>query len=154
MKKRFFEDVQIGEAETSMGRTITETDIVNFAALSGDYNSIHTDAEFAKNTAAGQRLAHGLLVTSIAFGLYSRTEFSSMLSPNLVALKGLKNWSFRKPVFIGDTIRIRIEVIDKEDYGKPDRARITLHRDVLNQRDEVVASGETDLVVKKRPAEA
>lgn len=136
----------MGEEYVSPGRTVTEADIVLFAGLSGDYNIIHTDAEFMKTSIFGERIAHGLLGLAIQSGLLTR----AMQPYATIAFAGLK-WKFRNPVKIGDTIHVRGKVIGKVESPKPDRGVITLARTVLNQRGEVVQEGETDLVVERRP---
>jgi len=103
-----FEDFAIGDTGTSVGRTVTETDIVNFAALSGDWNQIHTDVEFAAGTMYKERIAHGLLVLSIASGLAVRMGF---MEGTVQAFMGL-DWQFRGPTKIGDTVRVRLDRID------------------------------------------
>ncbi len=144
--RRYFEDIQLGEECESPGRTVTETDIVIFAGLSGDYNVLHTDAEFMKRSIFGERIAHGLLGLAIQAGLFTRaTQPYATL-----AFVGLR-WKFKGPIKIGDTIRLRAKVVAKKETGKPDGGLITVQRTVLNQRDEVVQEGETDLMVEKRP---
>jgi acyl dehydratase len=144
--RRYFEEIEMGEEYVSPGRTVTEADIVLFAGLSGDYNIIHTDAEFMKTSIFGERIAHGLLGLAIQSGLLTR----AMQPYATIAFAGLK-WKFRNPVKIGDTIHVRGKVIGKVESPKPDRGVITLARTVLNQRGEVVQEGETDLVVERRP---
>jgi acyl dehydratase len=142
---RVFEDIEVGEEYESPGRTITETDIVIFAGLSGDYNVLHTDAEFMKQSIFGERIAHGLLGLAIQAGLFTRaTQPYASAAPS-----GLR-WKFKGPIKIGDTIRVRARVMAKRETGKPDRGLVTLERRVLNQRDEVVQEGETDLLVERR----
>jgi acyl dehydratase len=143
--RRFFDDIEVGEAYESPGRTVTETDIVMFAGLSGDYNVLHTDAEFMKQSIFGERIAHGLLGLSIQAGLFTRATqpFATL------AFVGLR-WKFKGPIKIGDTIRLRATVLKKQETSKPDRGLITLERVVLNQRGEVVQEGETDLLVERR----
>jgi acyl dehydratase len=145
--RRYYEEIEVGEAYESPGRTVTETDIVLFAGLSGDYNVLHTDAEFMKSSLFGERIAHGLLVLAIQSGLFSRATKAYAT----LALAGMR-WRFKAPVKIGDTVRLRARVLAKHDDGKPDRGLVTLQRTVVNQRDEVVQEGETDLVVEKRGA--
>jgi acyl dehydratase len=144
--RRYFDDIEVGEEYESPGRTVTETDIVIFAGLSGDYNILHTDAEFMKQSIFGERIAHGLLGLSIQAGLFTRAT----LPYATIALAGLR-WKFKGPIKIGDTIRVRARVSAKKDTDKPDRGVVTLERRVLNQRDEVVQEGETDLMVERRP---
>ncbi len=144
--RRYFDDIQPGEEYESPGRTVTETDIVIFAGLSGDYNVLHTDAELMKHSIFGERIAHGLLGLAIQAGLFTRaTQAYATL-----AFAGLR-WKFKGPIKIGDTIKLRAKVIAKKETGKPDRGLITLERTVLNQRGEVVQEGETDLIVERRP---
>ena len=145
--RRYFDEIQIGETYESPGRTVTEADIVLFAGLSGDYNVVHTDAEFMKTSIFGERIAHGLLGLSIQSGLLTRwmAPYASL------GVAGLR-WKFKNPIKIGDTIRVRAEVTGKKESDTPDRGIVTLARIVVNQRDEVVQEGETDLMVERRPA--
>ena len=144
--RRYFDEIVLGEEYESPGRTVTESDIVMFAGLSGDYNVLHTDAEFMKQSIFGERIAHGLLCLAIQSGLFSRAT-----APYATLAFGGLRWKFKVPVKIGDTIRLKAKVTGKKDLSKPDRGLITLQRTVLNQRDEVVQQGETDLIVEKRP---
>jgi acyl dehydratase len=145
--RRWFEEIEIGEASESPGRTVTEADIVIFAGLSGDYNVLHTDAEFMKSSTFGERIAHGLLGLSIQSGLFTRGGI-----PYATLGIGSLRWKFKGPIKIGDTIRVRARVTAKQDGPKADRGLVTVERQVLNQRDEVVQEGETDLIVQRRPA--
>lgn len=147
----FFEDMNIGDTVVSAGRTITEADIVNFAGLSGDYNTLHTDAEYAKKSIAGERLAHGLLPLVIGSGLFTRTPYNMALMESLTAFTEIRSWKFKKPVLIGDTVRVEAEVLEKND-SKPERssAKVVIRRSILNQRDEIVQTGEFILLIKKK----
>ena len=144
-ERRYFDEIALGEEYESPGRTVTETDIVIFAGLSGDYNVLHTDAEFMKSSIFGERIAHGLLGLAIQAGLFTRATPAYAT----LAFVGLR-WKFKAPIKIGDTIRVRARVAAKREAEKPDRGLITLERRVLNQRDEVVQEGETDLMVERR----
>ncbi len=144
--RRYFDDIQLGEEYESPGRTVTETDIVIFAGLSGDYNVLHTDAELMKQSIFGERIAHGLLGLAIQSGLFSRAT-QAYATLGAVGLR----WKFKGPIKIGDTIRLRAKVVARKDAGEPDRGLVTVQRTVLNQRDEVVQEGETDLLVERRP---
>src|SRR5262249_3155982 len=95
----YFDDVEVGQEWRSLGRTITETDIVNFAGLSGDFNPIHIDHQFARTTPFRRPIAHGLLVFSIASGL-------GLFAPPMrtLAILSIREWHFKAPVFPGDTI--------------------------------------------------
>jgi acyl dehydratase len=142
---RYFEDIEVGEEYESPGRTVTETDIVMFAGLSGDFNVLHTDAEFMKRSAFGERIAHGLLGLAMQSGLLTR----GMRPYATTAFSGLK-WRFKAPIKIGDTIRVRARVVAKREAPQPDGGLVVLNRTVLNQRDEVVQEGETELTVQRR----
>jgi acyl dehydratase len=140
-----FEDIQVGAEYVSPGRTVTEADIVIFAGLSGDYNVLHTDAEYMKASIFGERIAHGLLGLSIQHGLLDR----GMPAWAGLTLEGLR-WKFKGPIRIGDTIRVRARVAGKREGDKPDRGIVTVERQVLNQRGEVVQEGETEHLVEGR----
>jgi acyl dehydratase len=143
--RRYFEEIEVGEEYLSPGRTVTEADIVIFAGLSGDYNVLHTDAEFMKDSIFGERIAHGLLGLSIQSGLLSR----GMRPYATLAFLGLR-WKFKGPIRIGDTIRVKAKVIAKRETSKPTQGIVTLERQVLNQKGEVVQEGETDVMVARR----
>jgi acyl dehydratase len=145
--RRFFDDIEVGEEYESPGRTVTEADIVLFAGVSGDYNVVHTDAELMKTSSFGERIAHGLLVLSMQAGLLARA-----MRPNAKITSAALRRKFKGPIKIGDTIRVRAKVIAKKDGPEPDRGLVTLSRTILNQRDEVVQEGETDLIVERGPA--
>ncbi len=144
--RQYFEEIQVGDEYLSPGRTVTEADIVAFAGLSGDYNVLHTDAEFMRTSIFGERIAHGLLGLAIQSGLGMR----AMPRPwATLAFLGVR-WRFKGPIKIGDTIKVRIKVVDKRETSKPDRGIVVLQRVIVNQRGEVVQEGETDIMVERR----
>jgi acyl dehydratase len=145
--RQYLEDIQVGDEYLSPGRTVTEADIVAFAGLSGDYNVLHTDAEYMRTSIFGERIAHGLLGLAIQSGLGSRAMARPFAT---LAFLGLR-WRFKGPIKIGDTIRVRIKVTGKRETSKPDRGIVVIQRSVLNQRGEVVQEGETDVMVERRP---
>src|SRR5207302_7217143 len=132
----FFDDVTVGQEWESLGRTVTQADIVNFAGLSGDFNPIHLDHEFAKTTLFRQPVAHGLLVFSMASGL-------AVNSPPMrtLAFLSIRDWQFREPIFIGDTIRVRTTVLEKELRARGRRGAITWERKLVNQSGKVAQEG-------------
>ena len=144
----FFNDVEVGQEWETQGRTVTQADIVNFAGLSGDYNPIHMDHEFAKRSHFQQPIAHGLLVQSIASGLSTHLPLM-----RTVALLSVREWHSRGPVFIGDTIRVKIKVLDKEIRGKGRRGSITWQRQIVNQADRIVQEGISVTLVECRAAD-
>jgi acyl dehydratase len=143
---QYFEDIQVGDEYLSPGRTITEADIVAFAGLSGDYNVLHTDAEFMKSSIFGERIAHGLLGLAVSSGLGARAVARPFAT---LAFLGLR-WRFKGPIKIGDTIKVRMKVTDKKETSKPDRGIVTIQRSVLNQRGELVQEGDTELMIERR----
>jgi len=143
----YIEDFKAGQELTTAARTVTEADVVAFAGLSGDYNSLHTDAEYAKGTQFGQRIAHGMLAFSIATGLGVRT---GVLDGTVLAFLGIEDWKFLKPVFIGDTIRLRWTVTEARLSSKPGSGVLKRRMEILNQRGEVVQTGTTAALVKSR----
>lgn len=144
--KVYLEDFEEGQKTTTPGKTITEADVVNFASLSGDWNELHTNAEYMKDSPFGERIAHGLLTVSIASGLTNRTE----ISPNVVAFLGIDNLRFLNPVFIGDTIKVESEVLE----ARPSESRegvgiLRTKNTVKNQKDEDVATWETSVMIER-----
>lgn len=144
----YFEDCTPGYTVTSAGRTISESDIMQFAGLSGDWNAIHVDAEYAKGSLFGERVAHGLLGLSIASGLAMQLGF---LDRTVEAFTTL-DWKFRTPIKIGDTIHMTAEVAKKKAMpGGGSGGFVTLNVTVKNQRGETVQRGEWTVVVKGKP---
>jgi 3-hydroxybutyryl-CoA dehydratase len=146
---RYFEEFELGHTVVSAGRTITETDVVNFAGLSGDYNQIHTDAEFAKGTFFGRRVAHGLLVLSIATGLAAQLGF---IEGTVIAFREL-TWKFSRPVFIGDTVHLQAKVTELKPLPRLGGGAVILQAAVINQDGDSVARGLWNALIATRPAE-
>lgn len=142
-----FDDVEIGQEFESHGRTLTETDIVNFAGLSGDFNAIHMDHEFAKTTPFRRPIAHGLLVFSIGSGLGVNCP-----AMRTIAFLGIKEWNFLGPVFIGDTLHMKSRVLEKHVRGRGRRGEIVWLRSIVNQEKKVVQEGRIITVVEARQA--
>lgn len=140
----YYENVEVGQVWISPARTITETDVINFAAITGDFNPLHVDQLFASGTHFGRRIAHGLLGLSWVAGLGSH-------SPNMktVALLSVQQWTFLKPLAFGDTVHVRTEVKDKSMSGRR-YGRILWHRSLINQRDEVTQEGIFETVVETK----
>jgi acyl dehydratase len=146
----YFEDVEVGSTFTTLRRTITEADIVNFAGVSGDFNPLHMDAEFAKESLFGQRVAHGVLVLGVATGL---RQGIGLFDGTLMGLLELRTWRFLAPVFIGDTVRVETEIVELRPTSKPDRGVMTQRISVLKQDGTVVQEGElVALLKRKEPA--
>ncbi len=143
---RYFEEFEVGTRLITAARTITESDIVTFAGLTGDFNQIHTDAVFAAEGGFGQRVAHGLLVQSIATGLAVQSGF---IEGTVLAFRELSA-KFSLPVFIGDTIHVTLEMIKTKPLRRLGGGNITMKYNVLNQDDKVVQRGEWIMLIKNR----
>lgn len=145
----YFEDYKVNSQRVTSGRTITEADIVIHAGHTGDFFPHHVDAEFARQTPFGQRIAHGTMTFSIGVGLTA-----SQINPAAFTY-GYDKLRFPKPVFIGDTLRTRVTIKERqEDPKRSTHGRVVEACEVLNQRDEVVMYCEHILLVAKRPATA
>ena len=152
VEKSHLEDFTVGEKATSPGRTVTEADIVMFAALSGDWSELHTNAEYMKDSSFGERIAHGLLTLSIAYGLALRTRGNPPI--DVLAFLGIDKVRFKAPVLIGDTVKVESEVIEARPSKSMPRAGILKFKNtVKNQRDEDVAGWETAVMVSRRHEE-
>ena len=148
---KYFEDLNVGDKSISSARTVTEADIVNFAGLSGDYNTIHIDREFAQQTPYKQRIAHGILVLSIGSGLFTNSDLNISMRKNVIALMEIK-CRFLKPVFIGDTIHVEAVITEKKETKKPDRGIVIMERTICNQKDEAVQKLDAILMIRRRAA--
>jgi len=141
-----FEEFEVGLKIETAARTITETDIVNFAGLSGDFNFIHTNAHAAQDTPFGQRVAHGMLVASIATGLAVQQGFIDGTTLDFRELE----WKFTKPVFIGDTVHVAITVTETKAMPRLGGGLVTFDARVLNQEDDAVHKGVWKMLIKSR----
>lgn len=150
----FWEDLTPGTKYLTSSRTVTEADVAAFAALTGDFNRVHVDAEYAKGTIFGQRIAHGMLVASFMAGLTSRSIPNQLMEGALFSV--LENrLKFPKPTFIGDTLRVEIEVESQRETKRPDRGIVNFMRRAINQHGEVVAEMAAACLFKRRhPGEA
>lgn len=144
----WFEEFEVGQQVITPGRTITEGDIIAFAGLSGDYNQIHTNAEFSRQTPFGQRVAHGLLSLSITSGLAMRT---GILEGTVIAFREINNWKFSNPVFIGDTIHAELNIVETKPIPRLKGGSIVIEFVVKNQRDEVTMKGTWNALVASKP---
>lgn len=143
----YLEDLKTGQSFVSPGRTITEADVMSFAAWTNDNNQVHTDAEFAKGTRYGQRIVHGMLGASLCLGLIART---GVFEGSAVALLGIDQWRFSAPIFIGDTVTCTVDILSTRPTSKGDFGIVERQVTLRNQRSEVVQSGRMDLMVARR----
>jgi 3-hydroxybutyryl-CoA dehydratase len=143
---RYFEEFAVGDSVATAARTITEADVVTFAGLSGDYNEIHTNAAYAAEGPFGQRVAHGLLILSIASGLAVQT---GIIERTVMAFREL-DWKFSRPVMLGDTIRVLLEVTETKAMPRLGGGAVTMKLSVFNQKDEVVNRGNWIMLVESK----
>jgi acyl dehydratase len=146
----YFEEFEVGQLIASVGRTVTEADVVDFAALSGDWNQLHTDALYAAGHPFGQRVAHGLLVLSIASGLAMRL---GVLEGTALAFREIGEWKFSLPVFLGDTVSVRVTVSETKPMPRLGGGLVTLKVEILNQDNKVVQRGTWGVLVEGRKAD-
>jgi acyl dehydratase len=144
----YFEEFSVGQTVKTLSRTVAEDAINSFAGLTGDYNQIHTDAEFAKATPFGQRVAHGLLGLSIATGLIMRT---GMLEGTVIAFREIQEWKFVKPIYIGDTIHAVLTVNETKALPRIGGGALIAGVEVRNQKDETLQKGALNLLVMSKP---
>jgi len=143
----YFEEFQPGGELVSPARTITEADIVTFAGLSGDYTQLHTDEEFARKTPYGRRIAHGMLVLSIATGLAARLGF---IEGTALAFREL-SWKFSLPVFIGDTIHVKAVCKELKPMPRLGGGLVAFDVSVVNQEGKTVERGDWLMLVASKP---
>lgn len=144
----YFEEFSVGQSITTVGRTVSEDAIFSFAGLTGDYNQIHTDADFASKTQFGRRIAHGLLGLSIAVGLIMR---SGLLEGTVLAFREINDWKFVKPFFIGDTIHAELTISETKALPRIGGGALTATVVVKNQHDEACQRGSLNLLVLSKP---
>jgi acyl dehydratase len=143
----YFEDVEVGFRFETPRRTVTEADLVAFAGLSGDFNPLHTDAVFAADSIYGERIAHGALVLSLATGLRQRV---GLFDGTLMGLLEIRQWRFKAPVLIGDTIRVANEVTELRPTSRSDRGIMVQRVEVIKQDATIVEEGELVLLLRRR----
>jgi len=148
VRGKYFEEFEVGQKMISPGRTVTESDVVGFAGLSGDFNQIHTDEAYAVNSPFGARVAHGLLGLSIASGLALRT---GVLEGTVMAFREITSWKFIKPIFLGDTIHVEMEITATKALPRVGGGSVILLMDVQNQDGNTVMKGSWTTLVMSNP---
>jgi len=147
MPRLFLEDFDVGMTFETPRRTVTEADVVAFAGVSGDFNPLHTDEEFAKSGPFGRRIGHGVLTLAVLTGLWDRLGF---LTGSVEAFYGIDKLRFTRPVFFGDSLRATVKVVDKKE--RETNGMIVFSNEVVNQRGETVLVCDTKVVVRRKPA--
>lgn len=146
----FWEDLEVGLHSVSSGRTVGEADLIGFAGLSGDFNAIHMDRVHAERSGlGGQQLVHGLCGMAIASGLLTRSPLGSGMSEQLIAMVSI-NWTFGRPLYVGDTVHVEAEVVGRRETKRPERGLVEIERRLINQRAEVVQHGVATMMVRRR----
>jgi acyl dehydratase len=144
----YWEEWEVGKSFTTAARTITETDVVNFAGISGDYNPLHINEEYCKKTQFGTRIAHGPLIYAVAAGLLFQLH---LYDDTLIAFLGFESLKFTKPVKINDTIYAKVTVTELSETSKPDRGVMKRVLQVFNQNGEMVQEGIQAFLMKRKP---
>ena len=148
---KYLDEFVIGEKFITPGRTVTETDVVMFAGMTGDYARVHTDENEMKKSQFGTRIAHGLLGISIAHGLFFRL---GLISTTAIAFAQIEEWKFLSPIFFGNTIHCVIEVVGViPSKSKPDRGIVKFKFEVINEdTGQVAQAGIKSLMMMRKPA--
>jgi acyl dehydratase len=143
-----FDSLAVGDVFHSPARTITETDLIMFAGLTGDYDPLHVDHEYARRSPYGKPIAHGMLGLSLVAGLGSHSPWV-----RTVAFTRIVEWDFVKPIYTGDTVHVRTTVLNKQPRARR-RGLITWRRQLVNQQGEVVQQGVWETLVLRESTSA
>ena len=148
MTRRYYEDFEVGQVYVTPSRTVTEVQVAQWAALSGDFNELHMSEVFAKQSPFGRRIAHGPVGLAIASGMGNALwEEGGRAALSL-------SWQFKAPLVIGDTIHCEVEVLRKQDTRSHRGGSVDFAVRVINQNNEVVQTGEKSLLFYPRPDSA
>lgn len=140
-----FDQFNPGDMFVSQARTVNESDVSSFAGLSGDYNPLHTDAEFGKTTPFGERIAHGMLVAAIASGM---ANWLGIFEGTTIALME-QVIQYRGAVKFGDTVHLELQVLEKKETSKPGRGVVIFETRVINQKGDLAIEGKWTLMMKR-----
>jgi acyl dehydratase len=151
MPDKYWEDFSVGERVTSAGITITEAHVVAWAGLTMDFYPLHMDKEYAARTPFGERLVHGPLTFALSVGLMGLTGYAK---DAVIAWLGVDDMRLPGPVKIGDTIKLKADVVELRETKKPDQGYARMRYDVFNQRDELVMTFDMKFLMHRRPAPA
>lgn len=147
MPGKFWDDFPLGDKVTTMGVTVTEAHLVNWAGLTMDFYPLHMDKEFASKTTFGERIAHGPLTFALAVGLLGRTGIAQ---DSVIAWLGVDNMRIPAPVMIGDTIHVEAEVTQKRETKQSDQGYLAMCYTVVNQRGETVMVFDMKFLMHRR----
>lgn len=147
MRQKYWEDFNLGQKFNTSSLTVTETHVVNFACLTGDFYPLHMDEEYAKQTAFGGRIVHGPLTFCLAVGLVGQT---GIFADSLVAFLGADNLRMLAPVKPGDTISVEVEVNSKRETSNAQKGITTMQYRVKNQRGEIVSRVDMNFMMHRK----
>ena len=148
MSTLFFEDIVIGQRYVSAGRTVTDADNTFFCMMSGDWNPIHANAEYARDSRFGQRIVAGLFGLSLITGAMSQW---GVFEASAIAMLNLRDWTFKAPIFIGDTVTVEMEFVGKRLTSKGDAGILERLFTLRKQDGGVLQSGHSDMMIALRP---
>jgi len=148
MTTLYFEDLEVGQTFRSPARTVTEADLTIFSMVSGDWNPVHSDAEFARDTPYGQRIVHGVLGVAIVTGMFDRI---GIFENSALALLGIDEWRFRAPILVGDTIHMEMEITEKRLTSSGDRGIIDRLIRLKRHDGTLLQEGRMGLMIRLRP---
>ena len=143
----YFEEFAVGDTMRTRGRTITESDLVQFAALTGDFNPMHTDAEYSSDSFMGQRVAHGMLTISYAVG---QAYQLGILERTVLGFRGLE-MKFSSPVYIGDTIYAELRVSETKAVRRLGGGTVGVDIRIVKQDGKVAQKGSLSLLMMSKP---
>jgi acyl dehydratase len=146
----YYEDFATGQSFTSSARTITEADLTLFAMLSGDWNPVHVDEEFAKATPYGKRLVHGLYGPAIMTGFLQQL---GIFDGSAIAMLNVSQLNFIKPLFVGDTVHLQLTILGTRLTKDGNRGVIGRRFELVKHGGEVAQDMLSDVLVRRRPAE-
>lgn len=148
MNSLFYQDFEVGQVFDSPGRTVTDTDLSLFCMLSGDWHPLHSDEEYAKTTQFGRRVVGGVFGVALVTGAMSRW---GIFEESVIAMLSIGDWRFVGPIFVGDTLSVRMTIASKRLSKSGSVGIIDRNFEIRNQRGEVVQSGRSDALIKLRP---
>ena len=141
----YFEQLKVGDRWVSPSRTVTEQDVSDFAGLTGDFDPLHTDQEYAAKSPFGRRIAHGLLGLSLVAGLSSQHP-----SMNTCAFVSISDWRFENPIYFDDTVHVVTEVVNLDSTSGGRAGEVTWQRQLLNQDGQVLQQGQLRTLVNRK----
>jgi acyl dehydratase len=151
MTTLYYHDLEIGKVYRSAGRTATEADNTMFCMLSGDWNPIHANADYAAETRFGQRVIPGLFGVSLITGAMGQW---GIFEESILAMLNLKDWEFKAPIFIGDTIYVEMEILDKRLTSKGDTGIVGRRFTLVTHEGKLLQTGCSDMMIRVGPAES